>query len=422
MVVKKDNKLLLVYGLFFCFLFVIHALMEYVGDDAIVSTTIDQSSLAELFVNRFYENGRIFTDVLANAFYRMPMIIWKLFDTLVYLLILRLLVFLFGENTVEDTLIIGLLMMLYPFSYLSSAGYIATSTNYIYPILCLLLIMVPFRQRMLGYEISMKQHVVSVIAILYVSNHDQSAMVLVGGLLLALLLNKTLKLEKKNVRIIQFYLLLALVAYGVMFFMPGHLKRMQNTTEVGLWFPQYVDWSFGKKLYHGYSSTVANLLYGNVKLFQLFCLLLLSVALIKKAGWKIFVPMIPIAVMVFSEQIGDFYFVGYYPHTSGMPELVPLDGRLLHYIPLVFSIIAVIGVFASIWLLVYGEKRRWTLLCLLLLGAGSRGMMGLSPTIYESSYRTFSIFLYVLIISNVLLLREIKEEVQKRDVEGHLKK
>ncbi len=54
------------------------------------------------------------------------------------------------------------------------------------------------------------------------------------------------------------------------------------------------------------------------------------------------------------------------------------------------------------------RANKYLILMFLLLAAGSREMMGLSVTIFASSYRTFTFFMFALICCSVILFREIK--------------
>ena len=131
----------IIYFIFACLMFLKHVPMDYISDDAVVSAFVTEQSLYENFLHRWYYNGRIFTDVLANIFYRQPMILWKVFDTCIYVLSAVLMKKIFTKDRWQDALISCGLILLYPTEYLKSAGYIATTTNYVYPVVCLLVVM-----------------------------------------------------------------------------------------------------------------------------------------------------------------------------------------------------------------------------------------------------------------------------------------
>lgn len=89
----------------------VHIPMTYVSDNRVVAPTVAEQSLLDCLKMHYYSNGRIVTDVVANAFYRMPMGIWKLFDVVVYLLTSILIVHLFTDKGWKDVLFTCILNM-----------------------------------------------------------------------------------------------------------------------------------------------------------------------------------------------------------------------------------------------------------------------------------------------------------------------
>jgi len=59
-------------------------------------------------------------------------------------------------------------------------------------------------------------------------------------------------------------------------------------------------------------------------------------------------------------------------------------------------------------------ENKLLLTLLLVLSAGTREMMGFTATIYASSYRTFTFFLYALIVCCLILLNELEEDEEHK--------
>lgn len=407
---KEKTQSAFIYLLLFIIVLMIHIPMTYVSDDAEVIAGIQNQTVWENFVYHFYSNGRIFTDVLANMIYRMPFLLWKIFDSLVYVAIAGLLSYLFTGKKAADIVAVCTLMLLFPFQYLASAGYVATTTNYIYPVLCLLLAVVPFKKLSEGQPVSRGNHAAAILAMAYISNHDQSAMVLIGGLVLLLLSSFVLAHDKKLIRLAWIYLAVSVLFYGVMFLLPGHFNRMNDSTETLYWFPEYFQWTFLKKVYHGYASTMANLLYNDVLLFEVFCALIFVCALVDGKVSNMMIAAIPIAVMVACKELGRENFIVIRPYTYRMPEFYPFGRSFSGFVPVALSLVAVLAIVVSLFRIVKNGKRKWGLIGLLILAAGSREMMGFSGTIYASSFRTFTAFLYLLVIACLVLLNEIRDQ------------
>ena len=410
---REEYLKFLVYAILALFMFVIHLRMTYISDDAVIYATIKDQTLLENFIHRWTYNGRIFTDVLANLFYRIPMIFWKVFNVGIYVLLAVIIVKTFTNNTLTDVITVCVLIVMFPIRYLSSAGWVATATNYLYTVLGLLVIVYHIKQISDGKKPSILMYIAVICSVLYTTNHDQTAMVLIGGLLLFVVYLFIGKENKKLLVHVSILFLFSVVSYVFMFCLPGHIYRMTDTTEMQYWFPQYSEWSFIKKVYEGYSTTVANLFFGDVKLFSVFCLLLSLLALSNKHFINKLIGIIPCCVIFLGNIIGHHKFIVYESYSGSMPDLI---NPATNCVPLLLTFVSLFSIFWTVFSCVTEKKNKYLLLMLLLLAAGSREMMGFSATIFASSFRTFTVFLYAMIICILVLLRELKE---KKDVQWY---
>ena len=293
----------LVYAIFF---FWRHFFLEYVGDDLIMGPGVDSYSLWENFVWHWGYNGRIVTDVFANIWYRFPsMWWWKVFDTGVYVVTAMLISRIFTKNKWQHALVVCLLILIFPFNYMESAGYIATTANYLYPLVGVLAIL-----RMIVYvledqKIPKYMYFAVALSIIYTTNQDQTAIALLAGLFIYLVYCNITKAKKRLKNTTLGLFLSSTAMYIAYFLLPGHLGRMtgESTEEMDLWFPEYREWTFGDKVFHGYTSTVANLFYNDVLLFILFAAILMILSFRQKNPLKAFVGCIPFA----DTDIGQFF-------------------------------------------------------------------------------------------------------------------
>lgn len=407
---KQKNYKIMVYAIFTIGIFCMHIPMKYFNDDLTVLPSVETMSLFEFFVQRLYSNGKVLTDVFANFFYRFPIIVWKVFDTVVYLLIARIIAKTFTEDTWQDAVTVCLLIGLFPFWYLSTAGWVATSTNYLYPMLCLLAVASFVKRVSQGKRVRVFQCILAGCATVYATNQDQAAMILIGGLLLYLLYAVVVKADRKTIRCVSACLGFAVISYGVMFLLPGHINRMNSTTELNRWLPEYVEWSLPKKIYKGYTSTVANLFFHNVKLFDLFCLLVLLLSATNAKIANRIIGGVPFASVIGIHLLGGKNFVVYPSYAGGMPELAGVSSGWQGIAILLLTVFAVLCIFYTVFACTANRQNRWLLLLLLGLASGSRIMMGFSPTIYASHARTFTYFIYALILCNLIVFKEIKRK------------
>ena len=315
-----------------------------------------------------------------------------------------LLVQLFTKNTPADVLSVCALVSIFPLEYLGTAGYIATSANYLYP-LCGLLFIAWQLQHLLRRKTHWAWQLFSLPAIAYTLNQDQAACILVGGLLLALCACLFTRCSKPVIGWIAGYFLVSLLGYVLLFCLPGHLNRMTDTLEMELYLPDYVNWSLWKKLYHGYTSTVANLFFYHTTITILLYFLVFLLCQ-KRCSLPLQVLSVLPLVGFLGFQLADTSALLIFP--SETPELRPLPSTT-SLLGIAFSVMCLICLVVCLWNSVRTENR-YRLLGLLLLGAGSRLLMGMSPTLYASSYRTFTYLLFCLIACCCVLLQEMKSE------------
>lgn len=410
--VNKNEKQYLIYILFSAAVFCMHLPMAYFNDDLSFLRSMESTSLPGYLLSRFYENGKILTDGLAGVFLQLPMMVWKVFDTVVYLLIAVLIVRNFTEGTWQDTLTVCLLLWLFPFWYLSTAGWIATTANYLYPVLCLLTVIDLLRGMRSGKRIRVWEYLLGGLAIVYAANQDQAAAILIGGLLLYLCYAVFTKADKKSIFRIAAVLLFSLASYLILFFLPGHINRMSDTAEMERWLPEYANWSLLTKLYHGYTSTVACLFFHDVKLFDLFCLLLFLLSVSTPGVIPKIAGGVPLGAILVIHLMGKDKFVIYPSYAGGMPELLPLSCGWKAAVVLLLTLLVIgCGVF-TICKCVKDRSKKWLLLLLLVLSAGSREMMCLSATLYASHARTFTYLVYGLLLCDLIILNELRQRRQ----------
>lgn len=396
---------------FFALFLLVHIPWIYWGDDLAVLPRASEISLYERFLQLYTFNGKICTDLFAFLIYRIPFILWKILDSIIYVVIASLLSFLFTKNTPINLLTANVLLLMFPFHYLITAGYICVTTNYIYTTLCMLLIIVPIKSAHEKKRIHPLWHIVVFTCIFYATNQDQSAMVLIGGFILYLIYLLYTRCNKQVLSLVVAYLILAVGCYLFMFLMPGHMNRMTSTVEMELYLPEYADWSFFKKVYKGYTSTVAHIMFEKVNVFIVFIILLFLLSLSHKKLITAFIGFIPLGIVLIEEIIGTEYFI--YPVYNPIMDLYPLESGLIAFWGLICSFLILFSIFYIILSCTKNRARKWLLLSLLVLGAGSREMMGFSPTIYASSFRTFTYFIFALMICCLILLNELNEKQEK---------
>lgn len=400
---SKNNKTIigLIFLVLACCVFLKHINLTYISDDAWWIENFSNQSLKAIFIDRINNTGRFIADVLANIFYRQPESIWKIANSLVFTGI-AFCMYRLTKRTWFDAAIISILIYVFPLNYLESAGYVASSTNYIYPALAVLVVCL-FVKLSLSGKIPLWLQIIPTLSIIYATNQDQYALVLILGLILVVAY-----LKRKTPVSVWVYLGLSAISYIVMFFTPGHIARMNNSVEMLVWFPEYADWTFADKALHGYTSTMANLLFGRLLVFDLLVILIMFLGLLNRRIWIKITGLIPAAIMFVLRIIGSDSFLRYDRLTLDFLDL----GQGYSATGFVLSIIMLIGIVVTV-VFSLDSSVRYIFLSVLSLAAISREMLGFSATLYASSYRTFIWMIFSFMICDYIIIRHLTDSYGK---------
>lgn len=406
---REDRCRWLCYGIFCVLVFLTHLPWKIIHDDIIFREWMREDSIGELFHHFYTFNGKILTDLFACILTAVPFVLWKLMNALVFTGIAMLLCHIFTDNTPRDAAAVCLLMLLFPYGqYLGTAGYICVSTNYIYTTLCLLLLMLPLKRLARGQRLQLWWYPAALPLMAYAANQEQGSACLVGMFAVFFLWLLLSKAPRKQWSAALVLLAMAVCCFVFMFFLPGRQARMNRTTEMELYLPEFAHWSFAKKVYRGYSSTVAHILFGGVEILAVFCLLLLISAVSRKSKWDIVIAAIPVGILALIHLIGsDWLIYKVYVH---MTDLHSLSSGLPGVAALGVSVVMLGCMAVSAWRMAEGWTNRYLLLGLLLVGAGSRLMMGFSATLYASAERTFTYLVFCLMACCIVLLGQLKKQ------------
>ena len=212
------------------------------------------------------------------------------------------------------------------------------------------------------------------------------------------------------------YFIIAVVVYVFMFFMPGHLNRMSMVGVGDGYPPNYLEWTFWEKVYVGYTSTVANLIFYEVELFFVLSFLCLILLFQKKRSIVTYIfGIIPSFVAILVKVVGRSKFCVFHEYSYWLPDLKPITDEISSCIPFLLSIVVLISIIVTICICVEDNHNKFLILLLFVVAAASREMMGFSATVFKSSFRTFTFCLYAIMLCCVLIMKEL-ENSKKPDL------
>ncbi len=304
------------------------------------------------------------------------------------------------KSSPRFSLFIIAIFSLFPFSILSTAGWIATSVTYFGPMACGFMALVPITNALGGKKESPLSLIPYSLCLVYGANQEQMMVLL----LLAYTAVNVYFAVKKSFNyqaLILWALAIASFVYAVT--CPGNFNR--DVQEQAVWFPTYGMLDFVDKAELG-ASTTLQWLFIDIKPFIVIAVSILTLCIWKRYKSPLFrcISLIPFVSVIL---IGLFNYIVPLFTSYKSKFLEPFDyygaftvlnpNAELSCFKFVFLLFICLCIVAEIWLLSNTIKALVIDLFLISVGFASRVMMGFSPTVYASSERTFSLLVFSII-------------------------
>jgi len=425
---KKENR-----GLFFL-LFVgfllFHLLMPHIRDDMVIEQGMDFTSITPgyiwyLITSKYGEwSSRIFINVMTLVMGKLPHIVWIFLDSAMVVLAVWSISCLTKEAEREErrvTVFLIAMFALYPFSHMATAGWKATTVTYLWALACGLYAMIPIQRWLKKEKIRLWEYPLFFLAILYGANQEQMSAVLTGiyGCTFLYIVCKTRKKQTKNLWFLCILFLASVLSFLSALVCPGNGVRMEEETTT--WFADYSRITWINKLEIGVSSAGYELFYNGNLCFLVFSFLLLLFVLKKyqETEYRVIAAVPFITGMV----TGPLFPVlaSLLPGLAKWKTALTSYGTItvenytdyFSYLPLI-GICVIIGCILLTFYLIYENSWKTCTMCVIfLIGYASRVVLGFSPTVWASSYRTY-LFLYMaIIVLSVFSFQEILKMEKK---------
>lgn len=371
---------------------------KMVGDD-IANHKLKLDSIYAIIhqVGGMYQtwSSRIFVNTLMFSFESIP---YYLFGITTGVLVFMALVSFdrLTDSLVKSSLVkqflIGILFLLVPFYYFVTAGWIATTVTYLYPVLLLtigLCLIIDFKQWYFNLP--------GMLLLLIAFNNEQ---LLVMGLVVALTMLVYYFLHNKklldNIKLKLFSIGLPLLAnFMIVAMCPGNSAR--KVAETKRWFPQFANLTLLEKFDIGLSTTIQHYLF-----FGTIALIVLMLTFIVIDKDKDDLASISILILIILQSCVN--------NLKNNPRLLAHQTGLLNSSFKLFigQYILAIFIFATVVYHLYKLSNHkmllWLELSILFGGLLSRVALGFSPTNYASATRTFTFMTIGILVVIALLL------------------
>ncbi len=358
-------------------------------------------------------SSRTLIEMTIVIFSMVPVQVWAIVNSLIMILLLYMIIRLIDKDfSISYTLITTLLFLSLQWQFMSTAGWIATTLNYLWTSAAgLFALYVLFKSVVEQQKTSILTQVLSVIILLYSLNMELNLAFHI--IVTSALIIYNVSLKKPLPLLIYAHIAAIVGALVYTTLSPGVAIRF--TTEINGFFPDMHMRGFARNVELGISAAMRTFLFERNMLFAMFCLLLaIAVFKMHKNILYRFISLCPI-ISVLCFGVFKSAFLTVLPIFTFIPQSVTQEGiitfdnadNFASHIPF-FVICAVITCIVVSLYIIFGHTKL-SVLAMLLFCAGfaTCAAVGFTPVVWASARRTSMIFMLCIIAISTLIYKNI---------------
>ncbi len=374
------------------------------SDDAVFFKDVAEKSYRQFITN----SARPFTDTATYFFIKYPLA-WRILNPIILVLFSKCLSWI--THLSHDHSLFIFIVSCIPAMCLVDAGFIATTVNYLFPVALALCAFLPLIYSFKYRIINAIKYFLAIPLIAYASDMQQMCVVMIV-VYTAYIAYYTI--TKRFPFYALWCLLLSAVGFAKSVFLNTVGTNNRFERSCAQYFPSFAELSIFQKIELGFSSTFYELTSHCRQAYFIFLAFILLLAIITVIRKK---PTIYKSISLFSVLLVLLTGIG---NAVNLPFLRIIYGNFKNYkmnlseytfAPLadLYYILLSILIIITIYNLI--DKKQFLLsAAVLILGVGSRMIMGFSPTVWASGYRTFFILVTAFIVVSSFVLDKFKEE------------
>lgn len=394
---------------------IFHTAYKCTGDDqALIESTLKPTiwdEFSSVVYNFTSWSSRVLVNLPIHIMLHLDYKVWLIMDIVLFYVIYRSLSYIFIKNnkTTNNYILLGLLL-LFPFNYALTAGWVTTTMTYIWPLALALFSCTTIRKVYDEQKFRWYHYILFFITTIYSANQEQLSVVLtiVFGITVIVLVS-----EKKTSILIIMQAILSLGNLILHMLAPGNANR--SVTEASVRFPDYGTMSLIDKLELGFSASLYEFFYTVNFLVLIMGAILVVLVFMKTKNWLY--RLIGSALFLSHGFFGFFcngilerrFQIGVFInrlHSSGTLDESNYYSWKSYY-PIVFLFVVSICLIVSLYIVFGNTKKSLYAIGLLFAGLGARMVVAFSPTIWVSSSRTFIIMIFAFTGITVMLANEL---------------
>lgn len=350
-------------------------------------------------------SSRTIIEIFVIYLAHLPHIVWRIADTMIWMLLYSSMINLLDIKTEKMRWCLTILLLLFPFKYTGTAGWICTSLNYTWPTALGLYFFSIVREWRKSTSVSTATTISALLALVYAANEEQMSAVLFI-VLSAVLLQDIFKKRVNSLVLISYIITCVIMAYILT--CPGNEVRLVLYEANRI--PGYMEYSVLEKLDLGFVNLVNSYFQKFNIISVLLCILVYS-----QYNFNDKTKMLLKLVVVWSILCQIIVKVGIWPELSEIHSVNDMNILIMvQYIIPLFAIMLLIYALGKISYDRYCNENLAGIFC---LGLVTAMIMGFSPTVYASGPRTF-VFLFMC---SIYIIGCLMSELNKIQIYNYLR-
>ena len=390
-------------------------------DDATFIESVTNVNILDYVTGRYFNwSSRVIIEFLLCFVLKTSKYLWILIECVMMSLIGYSISKLFvKDNKKEMNYMIMFMVFIYPFNVMASAGWAATTTNYMWPLATTLFCLIPIKKVWNKEKFKKFTYPLYIISLIYACNQEQTCAIVCGTYLLFSIF--FILKDKKIKPFIVIQTILSIISLIFILTCPGNYVR--KNYEIENIFPEFESLTVFDKFSVGLTSTVGEMV-GHANLPFVILSLIISVYIFTYYKEKLYrvislIPIVTVSVLGIFIDITGRHFSYFAPFKELIlkKDLILTSANcdnLLNLIPLVMAFVILISLSLSI-LIIFKNLKNNIAIYIFLVGLASRLIMGFSPTIFESGIRTMIFFEFSMLIVGILIWQDFIKKTDKID-------
>lgn len=404
-----------ILGIFIVIMTIGQVAIPVMGDDAFF---INQSFSVDWLVGRYQQwSSRIFIEAILVLISKQ-LWLFRVFNAIIFVSLLDLLTESSFGRHIKGLFLVAIFFLFLPVTLFLSAGWLATSLNYLWPITAGIFVM-----KQLDKTVTAKTLLGLSVLTLFATNQEQVCIAILLTLLGKLLF---LVVTKEKIHC-AYYLVLGLTMMNVvlMTLSPGNQSRQIQS--IPTFFPEFAQFGLFDKINLGISNT-SKVLLVQQNLLMLFLITLLALFIILHSQkWYIkclsVIPLlvVPINIILITLTHNGYTIQAFSQYllekqsSPALSQVLQLVATLLTNDVSIILNVGFILIFFCILLCLWEMSQSLSLSYLFTVGLASHAMMGFSPSIFKSGDRTAFILYMVIIYVILSVLKRFYNQTEVTD-------